>query len=504
MIPRMFRYLKVIQSKTIFTSYALLVLFVLLVVGCKKKETKVTEQQLYETYCASCHVAPSITDLPKEIWDNNVLPDMARRLKIKGQYYDARTDTLPRPEIALMDWIRLKNYIVKNAPENLERIVLPEAFEISQFEEQILTIDDAPGVLNTFFEMNGTSILVGDIKGTVLEYEFGEKETKPKYEGNTAVTSFFSDNGIDFVTEVGVLDPSEAIEGSLSMVSKDSVFEFPFDLKRPVHTLVNDLNGDGELEHVVSEFGNETGQLSIISEATSSNFQKQTLLGLPGCVRTIAHDMNADGKLDLVVMTTQGNESITILYQEDDLSFKAERVLEFGPVYGSSWFELLDYNQDGHMDVITVNGDNADKSYVHKPYHGLRLFLNNGKNGFDKTYFYPLYGATRFVADDFDQDGDIDFGVVSAFPDYDNSPERSFVYLENMDPTKFEFKTQVLNNYQEGRWFLIDSGDIDNDGDQDIILSPFSYVFTPVPELLQQKWDASLVDFIVLQNKLYP
>jgi hypothetical protein len=42
-----------------------------------------------------------------------------------------------------------------------------------------------------------------------------------------------------------------------------------------------------------------------------------------------------------------------------------------------------------------------------------------------------MNGASRLVARDFDKDGDMDFGIISTFPDYERHPEHRFVYLEN-------------------------------------------------------------------------
>ena len=176
--------------------------------------------------------------------------------------------------------------------------------------------------------------------------------------------------------------------------------------------------------------------------------------------------------------------------------------MRFSSIYGSSWFELIDYDGDGDDDIITVNGDNADKSYVQKPYHGMRIHINDGTNNFEEKYFYALNGATRIVARDFDQDGDIDFGVLSTFPDYKKHPEFSFVYLENTDKKTFNFKPYTFKDANVGRWFLMDAGDIDNDGDDDIILSSFTYVFTPVPKHLSKLWEEKNVDIMVLENKL--
>ena len=222
----------------------------------------------------------------------------------------------------------------------------------------------------------------------------------------------------------------------------------------------------------------------------------------PGTILAIDRDLNKDGKTDIAALTSQGDESITFLYQEDNLTFRTEKVIRFSPIYGSSWFELFDYDGDGDDDLITVNGDNADKTYIHKSYHGLRIHLNDGDNNFTEAFFYPLDGATRFVSNDFDQDGDHDFMIISTFPDYNNNPEYSVVYLENIDENAYSFKTHSIAQANDSRLFLLDMGDVDQDGDTDIIFSGFTYVFTPVPTEITEIWNSNDVDIMILENKL--
>lgn len=49
---------------------------------------------------------------------------------------------------------------------------------------------------------------------------------------------------------------------------------------------------------------------------------------------------------------------------------------------------MHDFNGDGKLDIVYVNGDNFDYSRVLKPYHGIRILENDGKNNFHERYFF--------------------------------------------------------------------------------------------------------------------
>ena len=478
---------------------------VLLSISCSPDPPK-PEASLYHQYCASCHRAPEINTLPKDVWKNGVLPDMLNRMDLAEMYTDPAT--IPsgfRPKIKLAEWTAIQNYIISQAPQHLKTIPKQTSAILKGFTPTALPLDTNNGAFFTFlqFEPETYSVLSGNINGVLSRHHFQSGTTEIIYEGETPITWYNKERSTEFITEVGILDPSDEERGKIVMRTEGDALLLPQIYHRPVHTITEDLNKDGSIELVVSEFGNETGRLSLLYKNEANQYERKILLNQPGCLKTMIKDMNNDGKQDVIVMTSQANESITILYQEENLSFRAERVLEFDPVYGSSWFELVDYNNDGFDDLITVNGDNADKSYVHKPYHGLRIHLNNGRNEFTEAYFYPMHGATRFVTDDFDQDGDLDFGILSTFPDYENMPEYSFVYLENKNAENYSFETKLLPDPNLGRWFLMDKGDIDGDGDIDILLSSFTYAFTPVPDFLEKKWSQENTDILILENTLH-
>ncbi len=506
------------RSSSVFF-FILIIVIVNWLSSCQPEVAK-TDQALYNVQCGSCHIPPKIADLPRTIWEENILPEMAVRMGIKqpgynplkGLSFDEQEAVLktgiyhPGPGINAEDWNRLRDYILSLAPDSIAVIPEVESDRLSGFKEKPVYIDAIPGSRNITFleyEKEGGTLLMADLQGALVRYDV-EQETETLLGSfQNPIISYFEGSQQTYATSIGQLNPTEIPSGQLFKKGK-SGFEPKSDLlHRPVHMLVADLDKDGNEEVVVSEFGNHAGRLSIFKvNDDGESMERRVLLEQPGCIRVMDRDMNGDGKTDLVVLTAQGDEGILILYQEEPLVFRAEKVLRFSPVYGSSWFDLLDYEGDGDLDIITVNGDNADKSYVHKPYHGFRIHLNNGLNKFEEAYFYPMNGATRVVGDDFDQDGDMDFALAATFPDYERDPLLSFVYLNNEESENFVFSTQVLENPALGRWLLLEKGDVDQDGDKDLILSPFTYVFTPVPDSLNQAWHTKGVDLLILENTL--
>ena len=476
------------------------------------------EVALYQTHCGSCHLPPAIEGLPKHIWKNNVLPEMGARLGIRDNGYDPLKDLhfgeqamlLEKgiypysPMLDIADWELLRDYIINMAPDSLPKQQnLDVAKPLRGFAKELISLDDKEQSLFTYleFDENNKSLLLGDLKGYVLEYDIEKDTLQPKAKLASTVVDHYNDGELSFTTSIGSIRPTALSTGQVYMWQNGNPMVMPIQFHRPVHTVVEDLNNDGKKELIVSEFGDLTGSLSLLLNKGNSTYEKKILLNQPGVIRVVVKDMNQDQRKDLVAITSQGDEGVTILYQQDDLSFEPEKVIRFSPLYGSSWFELIDYDGDGDDDIIIVNGDNADESYVQKPYHGMRIHLNNGENQFKETYFYPMNGASRVVAHDFDQDGDIDFGLISTFPDYATKPDYSFVYLENKDTANFVFDPHIIKD-PDARWFLMDTGDIDEDGDMDIILSAFTYAFTPVPDELTEVWKEKKVDLMILRNQL--
>lgn len=217
------------------------------------------------------------------------------------------------------------------------------------------------------------------------------------------------------------------------------------------------------------------------------------------------HDFNEDGFMDIIALFTQGDEKIMIYYNDGKGNFRENFSLaaRFPSVYGSMYLDIHDFNKDGYMDIVYVNGDNFDYSQILKPYHGIRILENDGNNNFEEKYFYPIYGAGKAEIIDFDLDGDSDIVVTSNFADMNNNPERGIIYLENIG--LYEFLPFAFAASAQNQWNTMDVADLDADGDQDILIGAMNLENVLKIQKIQTRDEIELdkSSLLILENKTY-
>ncbi len=478
------------------------------------KTTSATGEQLARLNCASCHQFPEPSLLDKDTWQNYMLPRMGYMFGIystseeraalfennEGGTIVLESGLFPaEPTLDSLSWEAIQQYYLSEAPDSLP---LPPQKKISnrlqQFQvsipKQKVTIPSSTLVQFT----DAGNLYLGDAMTqsfSVFSNTLELLETGNLAEGVVSIETLQNEQ---WLTVMGSFSPTDAPLGSIVRMPKNqpNAAETVIDqLQRPVHASYSDLNNDGETDIVVCEFGKWTGALSLFIK-NEQGYRKEVLHPFPGAIKAYVQDMNSDGHDDLVALFAQGDEGIDIFYNDGQANFRRERVLSFSPSMGSSFFKLIDYNQDGALDIIFTAGDNADYKPVMKPWHGVYVFLNNGANAFEQEVFLHLNGAYNAVADDFDADGDMDIAAISFFPDWVNTPEESFLYFQKEDNG---YQLQTFPEVNVGRWIVMDAADYDSDGDLDLVLG--SLAFEVIPKLgYVEKWMASGIPFVVLEN----
>src|SRR5690606_25541283 len=102
-------------------------------------------------------------------------------------------------------------------------------------------------------------------------------------------------------------------------------------LFRPVDFSVADLNGDDREDLIVCEFGHNTGKLSWYDNFQPD--QEHVLSHLPGTLNAQIEDFNRDGKPDIIALTGQALEGISIFYNQGSGKFEEKRILNFHPAF---------------------------------------------------------------------------------------------------------------------------------------------------------------------------
>ena len=484
---------------------------IFLLVGCNNSQQSVNEKnvqqgfELSQKYCSSCHLFPRPDLLNKVTWADHVLPKMGNLIGFRRFASDYIAVSDSTNSLTLEEWRNIVRYYVSNAPEEVlggKRFARNIKMQLSDFVvEMPHTGIRNPATTAVLIDAENKNIVFAD-GSTEYCYTLSGGSLHDSVKIGIGVSNLRKDDTGLIALSMGVLYPSDARSGKLAIVPRNTgkAITLMDSLQRPVHASYADLNGDSLEDIVICEFGNTVGELAWITKKGPEKYSKHILRALPGAVRTEIFDFNRDGLPDIMALMAQGDEGIFIYYNTGGGSFKEERVLQFLPTYGSNYFELTDFNADGFPDIVASNGDNGDYPPILKPYHGIRIYLNNGRNQFSEKLFLPLHGVGKVIARDFDADGDLDLASISYFPDYGKTPEESFIYWRNGG--NLEFSPLSFAESIAGRWLTMDANDLDGDGDLDIVLGNAKFTLGTIPAAYMKKWNGYSPSVLILRNRL--
>ena len=473
-------------------------------------------RELARLHCQGCHLQPEPDQLDKFTWYEQTLPRMSIRLGFMPQSIDRHPEAdllkasgriATTPYIPVSDWKAITNYYVSSAPEK----PLPQARSqpirvgLKSFRVEPAAAAESGGLETTLVRIDSQNrrLFVGDARRKTLELRGPDGSLRQTQTiGNVPVgLSFGSSMGL--LASIGSFMPSDRPladvrrwDGTLGSLATAS--PILTNLPRVTQAILEDLNGDGREDLIVSAFGNVMGRFSWHENLGGGKYTEHVLLDRPGAICAQVLDFNQDGRPDIGVLVAQETESFFIFINRGAGQFSMQVGFQQSPLFGHTSFDVADLDGDGRPDLVVTNGDNGEYASPIKRYHGIRIYMGRPDLTFRESFFYPLNGAFKAFVRDFDQDGHPEIAAISYFPDYSKSPEEGFVCLENRG--NFRFVAATFKESLAGRWLTLDCGDLDGDGDEDLVLGSHIHGPSPVPDHLKANWERDRIPFMILRN----
>jgi len=480
-------------------------------------------------------------DFPPEL---EPVKDYTKRYFLHGSdgyfrdFYPFRLHIPPRPAMSAEDFRQIRAYYEAGAKpwRELEQQG-PKPPVSTLFRPEVPKLDLEPGalVLSTRVDPVRRRLYVGR---TVIDDWVGGGERREGFElwddvavldlatGRRLATQRLTSDPIDMaLTATGVRLVTHG-HFPLSKVGIAAITDWVFDgpaggpLAGRARMLVNgkqrfvqhhttDMNGDGLADIVGNAFGDGVGAdaqaiLSIwyqmpgyarqwdaappeIPPGVMPGLRETMVAADSGLIGSTIGDFNGDGRPDIAAVIAQGRQELILLTNNGDESFTRHVLDRHTPSWGGNSLEAADFDGDGDLDLVVLNGDNVAGNHIGKivpaprPQHGIRVYRNDGDLKFTADYYYRMHGAIRSVVRDFDGDGDPDIAAIALFPQWSQAEPETFVYLENQGGLRFAPRSIPREFFSV--WCSIEAADVNGDGRTDLVLGLGNF-----PELVPPDW----------------
>jgi hypothetical protein len=454
-----------------------------------KRPDPVKGEALARQFCTSCHAFPPPEILPRGKWGAEIFEmtglALTRTGAPKGKeipldvpmedivaYYEGNA---PRELAPPEAWPEPSNVPVPFARKTMGLSGGPQPLVANV---RLLQLDAARGLEVFAADMSSGLVLRGSPSRPEAGLSVIAKVPNPCH---TQAVDLDKDGVSDLlVANLGSVTPGDQTRGSVVWLrgTRDGSFDtvsLAASLPRIADVEAADFDGDGDLDLVVAAFGWREVGSTLVFENRTTDWSKPVFVPREvdwrqGAIHAPVIDFDKDGKPDFIDLVSQHHETVVAFLNRGG-SFTPQTIFAAPhPAWGSSGIDLVDLDRDGRVDVLMTNGDMLDE-FLLKPYHGISWLENQGAFPFKEHVLAPLNGVHRAQAVDLDGDGDLDVVACTLIPGMSKYGKAlpSLVWLEQTRRGEFVRHTLETGGYHAS----LDLGDVDGDGDPDIVTGNF-------------------------------
>ena len=270
-----------------------------------------------------------------------------------------------------------------------------------------------------------------------------------------------------YVCSHGTLDPLDSEAGEVGYITESGQGEYQSllrGLNRPTR-YVPFRHSEADCA-VLCEYGISKGRITVYREG-----QPVFVLPMSGAIDCRVVDTDADGQPEVYVLVAQEHECLLRFTMKPGGGIAQSVLIKKQPGWGFTAMEMLDANGDGMVDVLLSNGDTTEFRSNPRAYHGIRIYDLVADDLAEKQ-FIPAHGVMDFTVLDAEADGDLDIASVSYFADFRQKPHQAAM-LHRREGGRFT--SHPLPGHGQGRWCRLAKGDLDGDGDDDLLLGSLNY-----------------------------
>ncbi|CAF3910592.1 unnamed protein product [Adineta steineri] len=219
--------------------------------------------------------------------------------------------------------------------------------------------------------------------------------------GRPLVADFNGDNQLDLAFSCPTLGYTIVLLGNLNGSFKTEKTFSTEIYRQPAHIAVGDFNNDNRSDiAVIYSIGKK---VYILLANDNEMFKVKTIISIEGydtLTDIFVADFNGDKYLDIAVVDSMP-ASILVFVGYGNGSFSKPTMLPVVPSSAPECFAIVDFNDDGQLDIAVKNKNSMTIS----------IYFRRGDGTFEvPKWFYtgPLFSDYRILADDFNGDTRID------------------------------------------------------------------------------------------------